>query len=97
MPKPKSLIGMCFHSFHPSHSRYAGKVDWQGEVIGFVTSKTLILQLFSWMDGTCTFIKIVPLEYAMQYFQFYPSCEAMNWWYENKMQGTEQVRTRENG
>lgn len=48
------LVGLYGHSRDDD-----GKIDWQFQITGMVGSEACTIQLFSWMDGRATDIKIV--------------------------------------
>lgn len=56
---------MLFHSFNANGSR-----NWQGEVLGHPTPRTVKVQLYSWLTGSKTDIKVLPIE-STRGWQFY--------------------------
>lgn len=55
---PSGLIGVFGHTRDDD-----GKINWQFEIVGKAGSDTYTVQLFSWMDGRATNIKIMTVEF----------------------------------
>ena len=71
--KSQTLTGLYFHSF-----KQDGKVEWQGEVIGYADQSTVICQLYSWLIGNETWCVLVPVS-AMVTWRFYQNTAQMDY------------------
>jgi len=77
------LVGKWFHSHNEK-----GEIQWQGQVLGVVSDNHFLVQLYSWLDGTSTDMKIVSLEKIIEEdWSFYSSDKKMRERYE-EIRGT---------
>jgi hypothetical protein len=73
-----SLIGKHFHSFQGD-----GHLKWQGQVVGSITGEVYLVQLFEWVTGAESNLRLVKLE-EMLSWDFYQTREDMKQTYEMK-------------
>jgi hypothetical protein len=71
------LIGRWFHSFHAD----GRTVIWQGQILGLTHGRYLV-QLYEWVLGEPSTERLIPVA-DVAGWQFYPSAQAKNDWYEN--------------
>lgn len=70
-------VGLWFHSTCED-----GSANWQGQIIGGSFEEGYQCQLFSWLTGLPTEVKVIPI-LKMENWHFYPSSGAMNVAYVN--------------
>jgi hypothetical protein len=63
-------VGLFFHSHDTG-----GAIDWQGRVLR-VNATSALVQLFSWVDGSPSVQRIVPID-SLYSWSFYPSVKQM--------------------
>jgi hypothetical protein len=67
----KALEGLWFHS-----KTEDGKIKWQGQVLEHIGSDNYLVQLYDWMLGQSSCIKMQSL-YMMEDWDFYNTSEEM--------------------
>jgi hypothetical protein len=67
---------MFFHTFNPN-----GTINWQGEVLGHPTPRTVRVQLYSWFTGGKTDVLVLPIE-ETRGWQFY--LDTATWYYHSE-------------
>jgi hypothetical protein len=69
-----TLVGLWFHSYKD------GEVHWQGHVARALENGSYVVQLFDWIAGEPSDMKVVEFG-QMQQWNFYPSAQDMrNGW-----------------
>lgn len=75
-----SLVGKYCHSLLEKHGiEYC---EWQGKIVGEIGTDYVLVQLFSWLDGSPTLKRLVPL-FRLANWNLYDTAEAMNLAYRN--------------
>lgn len=69
--KQEGIVGKWFHSFTE-----AGELHWQGQILAPEPNNYFSVQLYSWIDGRPTQIKLVPFSQMIDW-NFYISNEEM--------------------
>jgi hypothetical protein len=65
MNEQTQLVGLYFHTFLKDN-----EIQWQGIVVGNPQPGWYLVQLFEWLNGTDSNIKLVMME-DMLHWQFY--------------------------
>jgi len=71
------LVGLWFHSKDEQ-----GQIQWQGHIVGRPEFGLYLVQLFEWIMGYPTFIRMVSMD-DMKDWQFYRTDEEMRGWYQD--------------
>ncbi len=70
------LVGLWFHSRDDQ-----GEIQWQGHIIGRPEPGLYLVQLFEWLMGSPSVVRLVRAD-AMTGWQFYRTGEAMREWHD---------------
>ena len=73
----ESLLNKWFHSTDVT----GNKIEWQGQVIEYISDTHVLVQLYAWITGAASIVKLINID-RMAKWNFYSTDSEMRYAYE---------------